>query len=122
MRRARRFWPDLVTRIFQIHANLLQVRQCFFQSSHVWQMERHVTKCSRGRFSFVQGNGDIVISDGDTALKLEFLFQTKGALEPFRTLVRIAHRQAEVTDYSKFKRDFHGVSLPDYVTSGKNCT
>src|SRR5437588_3599220 len=70
-----------------------------------------MTQRSRGRLPFVQRNRNVVISDGDTAVKLEFLFQTDCALEPFRALLWIPHRESEVTHHSKFKWDFHVRSL-----------
>src|SRR5438552_9973221 len=76
-------------------------------------------KSSRRRSPFVQRDRDVVISDGDAAVKLELLFQTKCALEPFRALLRIAYRQAEVADHSKFKWNFHVRSLQERARNGK---
>src|SRR5205807_529991 len=78
-----------------------------------------MTQRSRGRLPFVQRNRDVVISDGDTAVKLELLFQTKCALEPFRTLFRISYRESEVADHSKFKWNFHVRSLQERARNGK---
>src|SRR2546421_3408801 len=107
------FRPNLVTGIFQIHTDLFQVRQRFAQACYVRQVKGHVTKRSRRRLPFVQRNRDVVISNGDTAVKVELLFQTKCALEPFRALLWIPHRQSKVTDDSELKWNFHVRSLQE---------
>lgn len=66
------FRPDLVIGIFESNFVLLQVRQRFSQGCHIRQMERHVVKC-RGRwFPFEEGNSDVVVSDRNTVLEVEF--------------------------------------------------
>jgi len=72
MFRAWGFRPDLVTRIFDSNFVLLQMRQRFSQRCHIPQMERHVVKCRGGRFPFKEGDSDVVVSDRNTVLEVEF--------------------------------------------------
>jgi len=66
------FRPDLVTGIFEANFVLLQVCQRFSQCCHIRQMERHVVKC-RGRwFPFEESDSDVVVSDRNTVLEVEF--------------------------------------------------
>ena len=66
------FRPDLVTGIFEANLVLLQVCQRFSQCCHIRQMERHVVKC-RGRwFPFEESDSDVVVSDRNTVLEVEF--------------------------------------------------
>src|SRR5437762_620058 len=107
VRRARTLRPDFVARIFEIDSLFPQVGQRFLQCRHAREVKRHVSECARRRLPLLQGDRDIVIPDRDAALEFELLFQAQRAREPFRTPLRTAHRQSEVTDHSQRKWNFH---------------
>jgi hypothetical protein len=58
-------------------------------------------------FSFEQRNRDILVSNRYTAFEFEFFPQTQDALEPLRALLRIAHSQAKVANFSEREWNFH---------------
>lgn len=64
--------PNLVPRIFDVNFVLLQVRQRFSQCCHIRQMERHVVKCRGGRFPFKEGDSDVVVTNRNAVLEVEF--------------------------------------------------
>src|SRR4029079_81924 len=109
------FRPNLVTRIFEIDLVFLQVRQRFSQGGHIRQMEGHMVESLGRWFAFKQGDGDIVVSDGNAVLKVKFLAQPQGPLKPAGTLLRIAYRQAEVSDHTENKGRFHSAKVSIYI-------
>lgn len=72
MFRAWSFRPDLVAGIFNVNFVLLQVRQRFSQRCHIRQMKRHVLKRRGGRSPFKEGDSDVVVSDRNAVLEVEF--------------------------------------------------
>jgi len=86
------FRPNLVTGVFDVNFVLLQVRQRFSQRSHIRQMERHVVECRWGRSPFKEGDSDVVVSDRNAVLEVEFFAQPKCTLEPSGALLRVTHR------------------------------
>src|SRR3954467_619309 len=96
-----RFRADLIAGIFDLRADALQMRERFAQGAHVRQMKRHVTEGLRRRLPFVQRDGDVLVSDGHSAVELEFLLQAERALKPLRALARIAHGKSEMPDLTK---------------------
>ena len=66
------FRPNFVARIFDLNFVSLQVRQRFSQRGHVRQMERHVVNCRGGRFPLEERDSDVVVSDRNAVLELEF--------------------------------------------------
>ena len=71
-------------------------------------MKGHVVQGSWRWPAFEQCDRDVVISDGNAAIKLKLFSQTQRALEPFRAAPRITNGQSEVTDNAQGKRNFHG--------------
>ena len=97
---ARCFRTDLVARIFDFHLVFLEMLERLSQCRHVWQMERHVIECSRRGLAFVERDCDVVVANRYATFKLELLRQAESPLEPFRTFLRIAHRQSKMTDHT----------------------
>src|ERR1041385_1581606 len=91
------------------------MRQRFSQGGHIRQVEGHMVQSLWRWFAFKQGDGDVVVSHGNTVLKLKFLAQPQGPLKPAGTLLRIAYRQAEVSDDTENKRCFHCASLSSSI-------
>src|SRR5438067_1805003 len=85
--------------------------QRLFQHRHARQVKRHVAEGAGGWPPLVEGNRYVVISNRDSAVELELLFQTERALEPFRASFRAAHRQSEVADHAHREWSFfpHGL-------------
>ena len=89
-------------------SDALQVIECFSQSRHVRQMKRHVANSLRRRMAFEERDRDVVVADGDAILEVELLLESQRALEPLRTLLRIAYGQAKVTDGAESEWNAHG--------------
>src|SRR5438552_10224643 len=70
-------------------------------------MKRHVINRFRRRLSFKQRDRDALVSNRHAAVEFEFFPQTQSALEPLRALLRIAHSQSKVADFSKFEWNLH---------------
>lgn len=62
----------------------------------------------RGRPSLHERDRDVIVSNGDAIFKLKDFFETKNALEPFRTLFRMTDGKSKMTDVTDMKwRSFH---------------
>src|SRR5262245_55953938 len=61
----------------------------------------------RRRFSFEQRDRDVVVSNRNAIVEFEFFSQAQGALEPFRALLWIAHRQSKVANFSECEWNIH---------------
>src|SRR5439155_20823918 len=69
--------------------------------------------------SFKQSDRHRVVSNRHAAFEFEFFPQTQSALEPLRALLRIAHSQAKVADFSKCEWNLHlNRQLRDLITVG----
>ena len=66
-------------------------------------------------FASKQGNGHVVISDGNAILEVKFLAQTQDSLKPAGTLFWIADREAEVPDDAQNKWCFHAANLSSSI-------
>src|SRR6266576_1569615 len=98
------------TQVFRsggFRADVLQMLERFPQCRHVWQMKRHMVNRFGRRFALEQRNSNAVVANGDAIFEIEFLVQSKYALEPFRAFFRIAHRQSKVPDFTECKGNFH---------------
>lgn len=102
-----RFRSDLVAGILDFYFMFFEMLKRFSQRRHVRQMEGHVTQCSWRRLSFVQGDRDIRISNGNAPFEFELLLQSQCAFEPFRTFFRVSHRQSKMADYANGKWSLH---------------
>src|SRR6266567_6670112 len=109
--RSGRFRADFVAWIFHIRADALQMLERFPQCRHVWQMKRHMVNRFGRRFALEQRNSNAVVANGDAIFEIEFLVQSKCALEPFRAFFRIAHRQSKVPNFPEYKGNFHTKKL-----------
>ena len=105
---ARGFGSNFIPGILKVGVNLFQVIQRFLQRRHVGKVKRHVANSFRRRTAFEKRDRDVVITDGDTILEVELLLESKCPLEPTRALLRIAHRQAKVTDGAEIEWNAHG--------------
>src|SRR6266576_5673292 len=105
--RSGRFRADFVARIFYIRADALQMVERFPQYRHVGQMKRHMVNRFGRRFPLEQRNSNAVVANGDAIFEIEFLLQSKYALELFRAFFLIAHRQSKVPDFPECKGNFH---------------
>src|ERR1041385_6900632 len=74
-------------------------------------MKRHMIERLWSWFAFEQGNGDVVVADGDAIFELKFFAQSQGTLKPAGAFFWIAHRQAEVTADAENKRGFHSAKV-----------
>ena len=70
-------------------------------------MKGNVINRFRRRLSFKQRDRDIVISNRDATSEFKLFFQAQSILKPFRTLLRIAHSQSKVADFSKREWNLH---------------
>src|SRR6478735_3236663 len=61
----------------------------------------------RRRFSFKQRDRDIVVSNRDATSEFKLFFQTQSILKPFHALLRIAHSQSKVANFSERERNLH---------------
>src|SRR5262249_20649550 len=62
---------------------------------------------SRSRLPFEDGDRHVVVADSDSVFEFKFLAQTKHALKPERTSLRIAHGQTKMPDNAELKRYLH---------------
>ena len=70
-------------------------------------MKRHVVNGCRRRLALEKRDRDVVVADRDTILEIELFLESQRALEPLRTLLRIAHGQAKVTDGAESEWNAH---------------
>src|SRR5689334_3748614 len=91
------------------------MRQRFSQRIHIRQVKGHMVQRLWRWFAFKQSDGDVVVSHRNTILKIKFLAQPQGPLKPTGTLLRIAYRQAEVSDDTENKRCFHYANVSSSI-------
>src|SRR5213082_2768672 len=91
------------------------MRQRFSQGRHTRQVKGHMVKSLWRWFAFKQGDGDVVVSDGNAIIEVKFLAQTQGPLKPTGTLLRIADRQAEMADDAQNKWCFHSANVSSSI-------
>lgn len=70
-------------------------------------MKRHVIDRFRRRLSFEKRDRDVIIADCNAVIEIKFPSQPQGALEPFRTFLRIAHCQPKMANLAQCKGNFH---------------
>jgi hypothetical protein len=104
MRRARRCGADLVARILQVYAILLQRLERFVQRAHTVELERQVVDRVRMWCAFEKPDDYRVVRQPDGLIGPTHFVQIEVLDPKLRALLRVTDGKAEMPDRAKLVR------------------